>query len=57
MEREALVVGINKYPRLGDLDMPEADAKAIADILETYGGFKVTRHRVRLLLQRSKKEM
>ena len=43
MEREALVVGINKYPRLGDLDMPEADAKAIADILETYGGFKVTR--------------
>jgi len=43
MEREALIVGINKYPRIGDLDMPEADAKAIADILETYGGFKVTR--------------
>jgi energy-coupling factor transporter ATP-binding protein EcfA2 len=43
MEREALVVGINKYPRIGDLDMPEADAKAIADILKTYGGFKVTR--------------
>jgi energy-coupling factor transporter ATP-binding protein EcfA2 len=43
MEREALIVGINKYPRIGDLDKPEADAKAIADILEIYGGFKVTR--------------
>lgn len=43
MEREALVVGINTYPRIGDLDKPEADAKAIADILDTYGGFKVTR--------------
>ncbi|NER31441.1 MAG: peptidase C14, partial [Symploca sp. SIO1C4] len=49
--REALVVGINRYPLLKDattkkpkhLEKPAADAEAIAQILEQYGNFKVHR--------------
>ena len=48
MTREALVVGINRYPFLkqnkyGDLDLnaPATDAQDIAHILETYGDFRV----------------
>ncbi len=51
MSRDALVVGINKYPFLKDsstgsyqhLTTPAQDAEAIAQILETYGNFRVTR--------------
>jgi WD40 repeat protein len=51
MNREALVVGINRYPFLRDkatsparhLKTPADDAEAIAQILETYGNFKVER--------------
>lgn len=51
MDREALVVGINLYPLLRDggtkkprhLDKPAADAEAVAQILETYGQFRVRR--------------
>ncbi|NEO52894.1 MAG: PQQ-binding-like beta-propeller repeat protein [Okeania sp. SIO3B5] len=50
MNREALVVGINRYPflkkeKLGDLNLkaPVKDAEAITDILERYGNFRVQR--------------
>ena len=51
MNREALVVGINRYPLLKDkttgkprhLLKPAADAEAIAQFLEIYGNFRVQR--------------
>ncbi|MEJ1930266.1 caspase family protein [Nostoc sp. NIES-2111] len=51
MEREALVIGINRYPTLiqkssdrpPHLKAPATDAEAIAQILETYGKFHVER--------------
>ena len=43
MHREALVVGINHYLFLEHLQTPARDAEAIAQILETYGGFRVQR--------------
>ena len=45
MKKEALVVGINSYPFFeeGDLKAPAKDAEDLAQILEQYGGFKVTR--------------
>ena len=51
MSREALVVGINRYPLLKDtqtkkprhLLKPAADAEAIAQMLEHYGHFRVQR--------------
>jgi WD40 repeat protein len=51
MKREALVVGINRYPTLIEnhtdkpphLKAPAADAEAIAQILESYGDFHVQR--------------
>ncbi|MDJ0616864.1 MAG: caspase family protein [Calothrix sp. MO_192.B10] len=50
MRRDALVVGINKYPFLKDttgkakhLTTPAADAEAIARVLEEYGDFRVKR--------------
>jgi len=50
MNRQALVIGINLYPQLKDssnrpinLKKPAADAEAIAQLLETYGNFQVTR--------------
>jgi energy-coupling factor transporter ATP-binding protein EcfA2 len=51
MDREALVVGINRYPLLRDqqtkkpqhLEKPAEDAEAIAQLLEKYGNFKVQR--------------
>ncbi len=50
MRRQALVVGINKYPQLKDKDgltpkltTPVRDAEAIARLLEIYGGFEVKR--------------
>ncbi len=51
MAREALVVGINQYSFLKDtptskpkhLTTPASDAEAIAQLLETYGDFRVRR--------------
>ncbi|MEQ8959047.1 MAG: caspase family protein, partial [Coleofasciculus sp. C2-GNP5-27] len=43
MSRDALVVGINKYERFNPLNAPGGDAEAIAQRLEQYGEFKVTR--------------
>ena len=45
MSRDALVVGINTYQsdRLTNLPAPSEDAEAIAQLLERYGDFKVTR--------------
>ncbi|MFB2977046.1 diguanylate cyclase domain-containing protein [Microseira sp. BLCC-F43] len=51
MTRDALVVGINQYPflrenpasRVKHLTTPAADAEAIAQLLETYGNFRVQR--------------
>ncbi|MGL4502352.1 MAG: caspase family protein, partial [Planktothrix sp.] len=43
MNRQALVVGINRYPNLENLKRPAFDAEAIAHLLETYGGFRVRR--------------
>jgi uncharacterized caspase-like protein len=43
MKRQALVVGINQYPFMKKLERAAADAEAIAHLLETYGGFKVSR--------------
>ncbi|MEH2180631.1 nSTAND1 domain-containing NTPase [Nostoc sp.] len=43
MSRDALVVGINTYDRLKCLNAPATDAEAIAQILQQYGEFRVTR--------------
>ncbi len=51
MSRDALVVGINKYPFLKDsstgnhkhLTTPAGDAEAIAQLLEAHNNFRVTR--------------
>ena len=43
MNRDALVVGINQYPYLENLESPASSAEAIALRLEEYGGFKVRR--------------
>jgi energy-coupling factor transporter ATP-binding protein EcfA2 len=45
MSRDALVVGLNTYQNAGlrKLQAPAEDAEAIAQLLETYGDFKVTR--------------
>lgn len=43
MTRDALVVGINNYPEIGDLPKPAGDAEAVAQLLETYGDFRVRR--------------
>ena len=43
MTRDALVVGINGYPELTDLSKPARDAEAVAQLLETYGDFRVRR--------------
>ncbi|NER33117.1 MAG: hypothetical protein F6J93_03400 [Oscillatoria sp. SIO1A7] len=51
MSREALVIGINRYPLLKNsptsparnLLKPADDAEAIAQLLEKYGGFRVRR--------------
>ncbi|WP_138502117.1 pentapeptide repeat-containing protein [Nostoc sp. PA-18-2419] len=43
MSRDALVVGINTYDRLKSLNAPDADGEAIAQILQQYGEFQVTR--------------
>ncbi|MEH2391720.1 MAG: caspase family protein [Nostoc sp.] len=43
MSRDALVMGINTYDRLKCLNAPAADAEAIAQILQQYGEFQVTR--------------
>ncbi len=45
MPRYALVIGIQKYGREGfdDLTKPVEDAEAIAQILQTYGDFDITR--------------
>ncbi|MGA7979065.1 MAG: caspase family protein [Chromatiaceae bacterium] len=38
-----MVVGINRYRKLEQLGKPADDAEAIAQLLETYGEFKITR--------------
>ncbi|MEH1863110.1 MAG: pentapeptide repeat-containing protein [Nostoc sp.] len=43
MSRDALVVGINTYDRLKSLNAPAADGEAIAQILQQYGEFRLTR--------------
>lgn len=45
MSRNALVIGINtySYERLNNLTAPGQDAEAVAQLLENYGDFKVTR--------------
>jgi hypothetical protein len=43
MNRDALVVGINRYPFLSHLSTAAFDAEAIAQILEQYGNFQVRR--------------
>jgi WD40 repeat protein len=43
MSRDALVVGINAYQFLQPLQAPARDAEAIAQMLQTYGEFRVQR--------------
>jgi len=43
MNRDALVVGINRYPFLSHLSTPAFDAEAIAQMLKKYGCFRVRR--------------
>jgi len=43
MSRDALVIGINKYEQFNPLNAPGGDAEAVAQRLEQYGEFKVTR--------------
>lgn len=43
MMRDALIVGINNYQFLPSLRAPTHDAEAVAQILESYGDFRVTR--------------
>ncbi|MBW4495953.1 MAG: caspase family protein [Oscillatoria princeps RMCB-10] len=51
MKRQALVIGINRYPFLKDakgqsqhLTTPDRDASAVAHLLERYGHFEVRRY-------------
>jgi energy-coupling factor transporter ATP-binding protein EcfA2 len=41
MNRQALVIGINEYSHLHRLNAPAQDAEAIAQLLQTWGDFKV----------------
>lgn len=43
MSRDAVVVGINRYQYLANLQAPAQDAEAIAQCLHTYGEFRVNR--------------
>ncbi|WP_448560568.1 nSTAND1 domain-containing NTPase [Trichothermofontia sp.] len=43
MSRDAVVVGINRYQYLSNLQAPARDAEAIAQCLHTYGDFRVNR--------------
>jgi WD40 repeat protein/energy-coupling factor transporter ATP-binding protein EcfA2 len=43
MKREALVIGINRYPYMNNLSQPAKDAEAVARLLENYGDFEVQR--------------
>lgn len=43
MSRDAVVVGINRYQYLSNLQAPAQDAEAIAQCLHTYGEFRVNR--------------
>ena len=43
MEREALVIGIPKYENFKTLSKTTEDAERVAQLLETYGGFRVER--------------
>ncbi len=43
MSRDAVVVGINRYQYLSNLQAPAQDAEAIAQCLHTYGDFRVNR--------------
>ncbi|MGF1500020.1 MAG: caspase family protein, partial [Elainellaceae cyanobacterium] len=43
MVRDALVVGVNRYQFLPHLKSPAHDAEAIAQVLQTYGDFRVSR--------------
>lgn len=51
----AIVVGLTKYPELGNLDGPENDAKAFAVWLKQKNGGNVPRNRVKLILSSSYK--
>ena len=41
--RNALIVGINQYPKLNSLRLPATDAEAIAQLLEQQGEFRISR--------------
>ncbi|MGD1951922.1 MAG: caspase domain-containing protein [Leptolyngbyaceae cyanobacterium] len=43
MSRDALVVGINQYSNLPRLTAASKDAEGVANLLETYGNFRVRR--------------
>ncbi len=43
MSRDALIVGVSAYQYLPGLKAPAYDAEAIAQVLQTYGDFRVTR--------------
>lgn len=43
MSRDALIVGINQYQNLPNLTAAAQDAEGIANLLETYGDFRVRR--------------
>lgn len=43
MSRDALIVGINSYQHLPSLNAPAQDAEAIAQKLQMYGDFRVSR--------------
>ena len=43
MSRDALIVGINQYQALPNLTAAAKDAEGIANLLETYGDFRVRR--------------
>ena len=43
MSRDALVVGINQYSHLPRLTAASKDAEGVANLLETYGNFRVRR--------------
>ncbi|NEQ53782.1 MAG: diguanylate cyclase, partial [Leptolyngbya sp. SIO3F4] len=43
MEREALVIGIPEYENFKTLSKTTGDAEQVAQLLETYGGFRVER--------------
>ena len=55
MKKRALLIGLNKYHQLGDLNYTQQDAEAFADALRKYCGFMD--HEITLMTCQSEKAL